>query len=175
MIVVYFNKLGHAKVFEPGHLREITLRSVQSCPCELAPQTGLFFFFCICPLQMVVVDPRKRLYLGNGKYSIHTSHLLDTSRGGLKTKLLKSSLPNGAQLLFIDQKLIVQPRFSFLKNRKLSKNGADSSSSLVIAHQNDILIVLGGNMVIKAYALFERDNLHLIQNGSTEYTKIIKL
>lgn len=39
MIVLYFNKLGHAKVFEHGHLREITLRSVQSCPCELAPLT----------------------------------------------------------------------------------------------------------------------------------------
>lgn len=48
MIVVYFNKLGHAKVFEHGHLREITL-SVQGCPCELAPLTGLFFFSVYAP------------------------------------------------------------------------------------------------------------------------------
>lgn len=104
MIVVYFNKLGHAKVFEHGHLIEITRASVQGYPCELAPLTGLVFFSCKCPLQMVAVDPRKRLYLGNGKWEILQPYqsFSDTSRGGLKTKLLKSSLPNGAQLLFID-------------------------------------------------------------------------
>lgn len=72
--------------FKHSHLRELTFSSVSGYNCEYELLTYLLFV-CRCPLQRVVLDPRKWVWytseINTGMCSNHLNHGLDIINGGL--------------------------------------------------------------------------------------------